>query len=630
MNSLQILLLILCVVDLYKNKKILSPTFLFNFIFFVTYSLYEWDFSYIQQKLSSKTELIFFNCVVFYNLTYYCFKKYFNLKKIDRIISDEEKESINKKIRIAKYIAIIGFIVELIYSRGCPLLWKFTGDPRTYFDFGIPSLNGALYGLIICLGAYSLFSKSKDKYLYLSMGILMISRQVIMSIMIEGIIYFILSHKNKINYLKIIILLSVLFVGFTVVGNFRSGKGIMNETFKPKNNYKFLPDSIKWAYSYMTFSVSNLNYLVSVTDGGVNKGASTLNELLPTVLLNKINIKEKVPNSYLVSPSYNTSTYLPSLYLDFGIVGIAIFNSLIAIFGCILFEKVTKRCDDKSILMYSVFAHNIILLFFINMFLYLPIVIQFVYIPLIFGYRNKKGYLTSKSKKFQKNNSIVMATYNGEKYIKEQIDSILLNMGDNDELIISDDGSKDKTVKIIKDYMKKDSRIILIDGPKKGIKQNFANAISHASGKYIYLSDQDDVWNNDKIKVMSKYLKQYDCVTHNAKIVNSNLEDTNLTCFEFRKSAKGKIKNIYKNRYIGCCMAFKAELIDFVLPIPDEIEMHDQWIGLIAEKYGKSIFVNDCLIKYRRHENNSSQMKHYPFTKMVKNRIIFIKNYINR
>ena len=96
--------------------------------------------------------------------------------------------------------------------------------------------------------------------------------------------------------------------------------------------------------------------------------------------------------------------------------------------------------------------------------------------------------------------SVAMATYNGEKYIKEQIDSILNNLEKSDELIISDDGSKDGTIKIIQEYQKKDSRIKLYDGPKNGVKQNFANAIKNCSGEYIFLADQDDIWNDKKVE----------------------------------------------------------------------------------------------------------------------------------
>lgn len=229
-------------------------------------------------------------------------------------------------------------------------------------------------------------------------------------------------------------------------------------------------------------------------------------------------------------------------------------------------------------------------------------------------------------------NSVAMATYNGEKHIKEQIESILKNIGENDELVISDDGSTDNTIKIIEDYQKKDKRIKLVYGPKKGVKQNFGNAIKNSNGKYIYLSDQDDVWCDNKIEKVIKTFKKEKClvVVHNADIVDGDLNSKNQTFFEFRNSGSGKLKNLYKNTYIGCCMAFDSSLKHKILPIPNNIEMHDQWIGIIAEKYGKSIFIDECLIKYRRHENNVSDMKHYPLFKMIRNRIVFIFEYIRR
>lgn len=227
--------------------------------------------------------------------------------------------------------------------------------------------------------------------------------------------------------------------------------------------------------------------------------------------------------------------------------------------------------------------------------------------------------------------SVAMATYNGEKYIKEQIDSILNNLEKNDELIISDDGSKDNTISIIQEMQKNDSRIKLLEGPKNGVKQNFANAIKNCSGEYIFLADQDDIWNDKKVEKVLKVFKDKNVtlVIHNCEIVNENLEKTDKTFFEFRNSGKGIIKNIWKNTYIGCCIAFKGEMKDQILPIPNDIEMHDQWIGIINEKYGKSYFLDECLIKYRRHSNNVSQMKHYGVGKMIRNRIVFLYRFIN-
>lgn len=227
--------------------------------------------------------------------------------------------------------------------------------------------------------------------------------------------------------------------------------------------------------------------------------------------------------------------------------------------------------------------------------------------------------------------SVAMATYNGEKYIKEQLNSILKQLDEKDEIIISDDGSTDNTRSIIAAC--KDKRIKLIDGPKKGVKQNFANAIEKCTGKYIFLSDQDDVWENSKVeKVLETFEnKKSTCVVHDCIAFDSDTDEITLDSFyKFRKSKSGVVKNIWKNSYIGCCMAFDSNIKDEILPIPNNIEMHDQWIGILAEKYGKSIFIKDKLIRYRRHKNNVSEMKHHGLCKMIKNRIVFIIKIISR
>lgn len=226
--------------------------------------------------------------------------------------------------------------------------------------------------------------------------------------------------------------------------------------------------------------------------------------------------------------------------------------------------------------------------------------------------------------------SVAMATYNGEKYIREQIKTILDCLEENDELVISDDGSTDNTLGIINSF--NDNRIVLIDGPKKGIKQNFANAIKNTSGEYIFLSDQDDIWEKDKVTEVIKCFEKENCtlVVHDAEVVDENLNMVMSSYYSYRNSGKGIIKNIYKNTYIGCCMAFLSKAKKYVLPIPNDIEMHDQWIGILNDKYGKTYFSTKKLIKYRRHSLNNSQMNHYGIIKMIKNRLTFIVRYMER
>ena len=230
----------------------------------------------------------------------------------------------------------------------------------------------------------------------------------------------------------------------------------------------------------------------------------------------------------------------------------------------------------------------------------------------------------------EKNISVAMATYNGEKYIAKQIDTILNNLSENDELIISDDGSTDNTVKIINEF--NDSRIKLLKGPGKGIKKNFENAICNCKGDYIFLSDQDDVWDEKKIEAVMNIFDEKNAmvVVHDAEIVDCSLKTTEKSFFSYRKSGKGIIKNILKNTYIGCCMAFDSKIKNKIIHIPDNIEMHDQWIGIIGEIYGDNYFLDKNLIKYRRHESNNSQMKHYRLWKMLRNRFFLIYNLIRR
>ena len=203
--------------------------------------------------------------------------------------------------------------------------------------------------------------------------------------------------------------------------------------------------------------------------------------------------------------------------------------------------------------------------------------------------------------------SVCMATYNGEKYIKEQLDSILCQIVENDEVIISDDSSTDNTVEIINAF--NDDRIKIYKNEKeKGYTRNFENALEKASGDIIFLSDQDDIWIEDKVKKMTEILENYDFVVSDNSIVNENLEVINKSHFEVYKTGRGFIKNLLLPRYVGACMAFKRNVLEKSLPFPDNAKLcpHDYWISLIAEMYFKSYKLDEQLLLYRRHGANAS------------------------
>ena len=222
--------------------------------------------------------------------------------------------------------------------------------------------------------------------------------------------------------------------------------------------------------------------------------------------------------------------------------------------------------------------------------------------------------------------SVCMTSYNGEKYIEKQIQTIMLNLSDNDELVISDDGSSDKTQEIIRNFIESDKRIKLINGPKAGVIANFENAIKEAKGDFIYLADQDDIWTSDKVEKVQQCFEETKCmlVIHDADIIDEDEKIMEESFFKRRGSKQGIINNIIKNSYIGCCIAFRREILDMVLPIPRNIEMHDQWIGIIAEIKGPVVFLDKILFHYRRHGKNVSSFQHYPIPKMIRNRIVLM------
>ncbi|MFW0743016.1 glycosyltransferase family 2 protein [Aliarcobacter butzleri] len=203
--------------------------------------------------------------------------------------------------------------------------------------------------------------------------------------------------------------------------------------------------------------------------------------------------------------------------------------------------------------------------------------------------------------------SVCIATYNGEKYIKEQLGSILSQIGENDEVIISDDSSTDNTVETIKSF--NDNRIKIFKNTKeKGYTRNFENALEKASGDIIFLSDQDDVWVENKVQKMTEILKEYDFVVSDNSIVNENLEIINKSHFEVYKTSKGFLTNLLLPRYVGACMAFKKNVLQKSLPFPNNAKLsaHDYWISLIAEMYFKCYKLDEQLLLYRRHGANAS------------------------
>ena len=227
--------------------------------------------------------------------------------------------------------------------------------------------------------------------------------------------------------------------------------------------------------------------------------------------------------------------------------------------------------------------------------------------------------------------SVCIATYNGERYNRQQINSIVCQLNVDDEIIVSDDGSTDGTLDIVKGIG--DKRIKIIEGPgRKSPILNFECALKASKGDFIFLSDQDDVWKPDKVEICMKWLKTYHCVVSDAEVTDNRLKPLYPSLYDIMQVRQGRIYNtIWKNGYTGCCMAFRRNVLEASLPFPKNIPMHDIWIGNVAAYKYNVIFIPDRLIHFRRHENNiSCNGKGSKFTiwQQMKFRLNIIKNII--
>lgn len=212
--------------------------------------------------------------------------------------------------------------------------------------------------------------------------------------------------------------------------------------------------------------------------------------------------------------------------------------------------------------------------------------------------------MSQKSANFSSAVSVCLATYNGERFILDQVNSILTQLGDTDELIISDNGSTDATLGLLARVT--DVRVRIVCCRKKGVVANFENALLHASNDLIVLSDQDDVWCPGRLAAVHTSLENHQLSLVGLAFVNENLEP--LCCpVAIRQPVLSLSSTLLRNGYTGCSMAFRRELLRVILPFPARVPMHDWWIAAVALGMRAPIHISKVeLILYRRHGANVS------------------------
>ena len=213
--------------------------------------------------------------------------------------------------------------------------------------------------------------------------------------------------------------------------------------------------------------------------------------------------------------------------------------------------------------------------------------------------------------------SVCMATYNGEKFIKEQIESILNQTHKPDEIIISDDASKDKTQDILIEYQKRypDLIKVILNKDNAGFVKNFERALLASSGDLVALSDQDDVWLPEKLQEEYSILEKNPNVGltfSDLKLVDENLNEIEKSMWEYHNwKMNGYIKgadffeSILKfNRVTGCTIMIRRQILNDLIPFDSRIHLHDYWLALGSSLLSDVFAINKQLVLYRQHSNN--------------------------
>jgi glycosyltransferase involved in cell wall biosynthesis len=203
--------------------------------------------------------------------------------------------------------------------------------------------------------------------------------------------------------------------------------------------------------------------------------------------------------------------------------------------------------------------------------------------------------------------SIAMATYNGAKYLSEQLDSIIQQTYKNIEIVIVDDCSKDETVAIITKYQQQFSFINLhINETNSGVTKTFAKAIAESKGSLIAISDQDDIWELNKIKILVDNIEKFDAVYSNSLLVDSqgNSLNKSFTSIMNMRTYTSGTPFLLSNSVPGHTILMKADFIKKIMPFPPKI-LFDLWIGFCAASNNGIKFVDRTLVNYRQHETNT-------------------------
>ncbi len=219
--------------------------------------------------------------------------------------------------------------------------------------------------------------------------------------------------------------------------------------------------------------------------------------------------------------------------------------------------------------------------------------------------------------------SVCIATYGGERYIAQQLSSILCQLSEEDEVIVVDDGSVDHTCDVVEAMGDKRIRLHRHES-NVGVLRTFEHAILEARGEVIFLADQDDLWAPDKVNsVLRAFAKnpEAEVVVSDASLIDEQDKVIGASYYAVRGSFRpGVLSNLFRCKFLGCTMAFRRRLCGRILPFPANADiLHDLWIGVANSiSGGKTLYINRPLVLYRRHGNNATGVSRLSFARRIR------------
>jgi len=227
---------------------------------------------------------------------------------------------------------------------------------------------------------------------------------------------------------------------------------------------------------------------------------------------------------------------------------------------------------------------------------------------------------------------LLLATYNGENHLQDQINSIVTQSNHDWQLIARDDGSSDATQSILEHAAEKNPariRVVKDDEQRLGVIGNFSRLMELSSSGYSMLSDQDDIWLADKIEISIKRMEELEkihgkttpiLIHTDLRVVNNNLDEVAESFWKYQlldPEITSLNRLLIQNNITGCTMMINKALRDRSLPIPDGVMMHDWWVALVAASFGVIEHIPRATVLYRQHGSNVEGAKEWNLPRLA-------------